>query len=200
MSELNESKVENEKLENNNISEEEKAVEAVLDTESETAEQAKENEDAYDEALAKLNSYGLTWTFRSIRYVIDKENISFSQLRSCVYMQGDRGVFDFLKSTVTLIKAGLVGSKQLDDTLDKELTLKAYDIIEDWRMNIGSVSILHLLIINQMETKHFFMGSTDMKILRHLSSKNLQKDLAANIVSQDLQEKMAQAQALAKSF
>ena len=200
MSEMNENKFNDDELKNSNFSEEEKAVEAVLNTEKETEEQEKENENAYDQAMERLNSYGLNWTFRSIRYTIDRENVSFGQLRSCVYMQGDRGVYDILRSTITLIKAGLVGSRQLDENLDKELTLKAYEIVEDWRMNVGSVGILHICIISIMETRHFFMGSQEMKILKHLGSKRLQRDLVTNMIGQDIQEKMAQAQALAKSY
>lgn len=183
-----------------NIAKNEETEEVKVDETKLTEEQQKENEDAYDEALERLNSYGLNWTFRSIRYVIDKENIGFAQLRSCVYMLNGRGVFDFIKSVTVLLKAGLVGSKQFKETDTDALEDRAYEIIEDWRNNIGSISSLHIMIINQMETKHFFMGSTDMKILQHLSYKNLQKDLVTQIVGEDLNEKMSQAEAIAKSF
>lgn len=205
MSEMNnvlvQNQNENETLENDSIILEEKAAEVMLDTKNETAEQQKENESAYDEALAKLNSYGLIWNFRSFRYIMDKENLAFAQLRSCVFMQGDRLVFDYLKACIEIIKAGLIGSKQIPENKPEELLDKAYEIAEDWRDSVGSLATLHIMLINRLEEKHFFMDTvTDIKILKHLSSKNLEKDLTIRAIGNDMREKMSQAQALSKSF
>lgn len=180
-----------------NITENSEASEVITEDKIETEEQLKENEDAYNKALEHLNSYGLNWTFRSIRYVIDKEHIGFAQLRSCVYFEGNRGYFDYLRSVMSLIKAGLVGSKQVPDTDAKALEDRTYDIIEDWRNEVGSLPCLHLLLIHVMETRHFFMDMADMKIVKHLSYKNLQGDLAKTLIEQDIKDKINQAQALA---
>lgn len=153
-------------------------------------------EDTFNLAVKKLNSYGLEWTFRSINYVLNKENVSFGQLRSCVYMQDGQGVFDYIKSTMSLIKAGLVGSKQISESNEKALEDRAYEIIEDWRNTLGFIGTLHLLIIHTMEEKHFFMGTVDQAVLNHLSSKNSQTDLVKNLAMEDLEEKIRQAQAL----
>lgn len=181
----------------NNIIEEENTSQVNSGDDILTDEQLKENEEAYEEALERLNSYGLSWTFRSIRYVIDREGIGFSQLRGCVYFKDNQAYFDFMRSVIALIKAGLVGSKQIQESDAKALEDRAYEIIEDWRENIGSLQSLHLMLINIMETRHFFMGMADMKIVQHLSYKNLQKDLARTIIGQDIREKMSQAKALA---
>lgn len=183
-----------------NITENSEAERANGVEENYTPEQKKENEEAYNVALEHLNSYGLNWTFRSIRYIIDKENIGFAQLRSCVHMVGDRAVFDFLKSAIFIIKAGLIGSKQLKETDTQALEDKAYEIVEDWRENVGSISSLHIMLINVMERKNFFMGTADLKILQHLSLKNFEKSLVSQMIQEDVNEKIGQAEAIAKSY
>lgn len=172
-----------------------------VDTEANTnviseADKKAIEEDTFNLAVKKLNSYGLEWTFRSINYVLNKENVSFGQLRSCVYMQDGQGVFNYIKSTMSLIKAGLVGSKQIPESNEKALENRAYEIIEDWRNTLGFIGTLHLLIIHTMEEKHFFMGTVDQAVLNHLSSKKSQTDLVKNLAMEDLEEKIRQAQAL----
>ena len=161
-----------------------------------TQEQIDEEEKALQEAMEKFNSYRLNWTFRSIEYAINKENVSFGQLRSCVYMRGGSPVFDYVKSTILLVKAGLVGSKQIEETKTKELEDKAFEIIEDWRSTFGYIGTLHILIINAMEKHNFFMQARDRAVISSLGSKNLQKDLARNLMREDLEEKIKQARAL----
>lgn len=164
------------------------------------AEETRKAEELYTQAMDKLNSYRLDWTFRSIEYIINKENMSFSQLRSCVYIQDGVPVFNYIKSTILIIKAGLVGSKQIEATNDEALESRAYEIAEEWRAEFTSINTLHLLLIHLMETKHFFMGTEDMKIIQHLSSRNLQKDLGVTLLKEDIEERTRQAQALQQNF
>lgn len=167
---------------------------------SEAEVEAKVNEDTFNLALSKVSSYRLDWTFRSINYILNKENVSFGQLRSCVYLKDGQGVFDYIKSTLYIIKAGLVGSKQYRETEVQALEDRAYDIIEDWRNTFGYIGTLHLLLIHEMETKHFFMGTADQAVLSHLSYKNSQTDLVRNLQLEDLEEKVRQAQALSTTI
>lgn len=160
----------------------------------------KLNEEIYELALDRLNTYKLEWNFRSINHVLYSENISFGQLRSCVYMQDESAVYNYIKSTMILIKAGLIGSGQLKSSEPDKLENKAYEIIEDWRQSVGFIGTLHLLIINQMETKNFFMGTPDVAVVNHLSYKNLQTDLVQNLVSEDLEVKLKQLQALSTVY
>lgn len=160
----------------------------------------KLNESTFNIALEKLSSYGLNWTFRSINYILNTCKVSFGQLRSCVYIKDGQGYFDYIKSTMHLIKAGLIGSKQFKETDADKLEDRAYDIIEDWRDNFGFIGTLHLLIIHEMETKHFFMGTADQAVMNHLSLKNLQTDLVQNLQMEDLEEKIKQAQALSTTI
>ena len=178
-------------LETSNIEEENK---------EQVEQENKQNEEIFNLAINKLESYGLEWTIRSIRYIINKENVSFGQLRSCVYIVNGQAVFDYIQSTILLIKAGLVGSKQFTEQQSKELEDRAYEIIEDWRNTFGCLTTLHLLIINIMETKHFFMNKQDLAVINHLSYKNLQKDISSNLLKEDLEEKLKQAQAYKQIF
>jgi hypothetical protein len=184
----------NEKVEN--LNEETKEVEETQDVE----EIKKLNESTFNIAMEKLNSYGLNWTFRSINYVLNTCNVSFGQLRSCIYIKDGQGYFDYIKSTMYLIQAGLVGSGQFKENEAKKIEDRAYEIIEDWRETFGFIGTLHLLLIHEMETKHFFMGTADQAVMNHLSSKNLQNDLVRNLHLEDLEEKVKQAQALSTTL
>ena len=163
-------------------------------------EVARLNESTFNMAMEKLSSYNLKWTFRSINYILNTCNVSFGQLRSCVYIKDGQGYFDYIKSSLYLIKAGLVGSGQYKETDTDKLDNRAYDIIEDWRDNFGFIGTLHLLIIHEMEIKHFFMGTADLAVINHLSYKNLQRDLGANLVREDLEQKVKQTQALSTIY
>lgn len=163
--------------------------EAILD------EEQKLNESEYFKALEVLNSYRLNWNFRSIKYILNTLNISMGQLRSCVYVKNGYPVFDYLESTVNLIKAGLIGSKQFSESDVEKLEDRAYEIIEEWADHGWFIGTLHLMIINQMETKHFFMDTQDLRVINHLNSKNLQSDLAINLIKSDIEERLKQNQA-----
>lgn len=147
-------------------------------------------------AQEKLTGYGLKWTFRSIEYALNKENVTFGQLRSCVYMTKEGPAFDYVRSVKLLIKAGLVGSKQISDSDAQKLEDRAYEIMEDWREYFGYLGTLHLLMIDRMEKLHFFITDPDLAVMNRLDSKNSQKDLVRNLLMEDLEEKMKQKRAL----
>lgn len=162
-----------------------------------TDEEIKEREDIFNIALNKINEYGLDWTFRSINYIVKRHNITFNQLRSCIFKGKDGEVgYDLFKAVQLIIEAGLVGSKQIEENKTSELENKAYDIIEDWRNNLGYIGILQILLINIMEKKHFFMGTQDLKVLELLSYKNLQKDIANIQMAMEIEQKVSQSQAV----
>lgn len=171
-----------------------------IENDNNDAEINKLNESTFNLALEKLSSYRLKWTFRSINYILNTCNVSFGQLRSCVYIKDGQGYFDYIKSCMYLIKAGLIGSEQFKETDTDSIENRTYDIIEDWRDSFGFIGTLHLLIIHEMETKHFFMGTADQAVMNHLSLKNLQTDLVQNLRLEDLEEKIKQAQALSTTI
>lgn len=162
-----------------------------------TTHTEQENEELFNRYIEKVESYKLDWNFRAIEYILNKENTSFGQLRSCVYIKNGEAYFDYIKSTILIIKAGLVGSKQYKPTDTEELENRAYEIAEEWRAEFTSLSILHLLLIHILEVKHFFMDTAGVQIIQHLSSRNLQKDICLNILREDLEERTRQAQAIA---
>lgn len=160
-------------------------------------EELKEREQLFNSAIERVNSLGLNWTFRSIEFIVNREGITFNQLRSCVFRNKDNEVkYDVEQAAKYLIAAGLVNPKTCTAEDYKACIEKAYDIMENWREEFGFIGILQILLINVMEKKHFFMGTQDVKILEHLASKNLQKDIVMNSIAVDMQTKIAQSQAM----
>ena len=81
--------------------------------------------------------------------------------------------YDIEKATRYLLVAGMINYKTVTkEDYEKHLE-DAYDIMENWREENGFIGILHIIIINLMEKKHFFMGTQDIRILEHLASNNL---------------------------
>ena len=162
-----------------------------------TDEEIQAREELFNLALDKITSYGLDWTFRSINYIVNREGLTFNQLRSCVFKNSKGEVaYDYMKATLLIIQAGLVGSKQIAESDKKALEDKAYDIIEDWRSNFGYVGTLQILLVNIMERKHFFMGTQDLRVLELLSYKNLQPDLVKTQLALDMETKLSQSRAV----
>lgn len=164
------------------------------------AEQSKDriqSEEFYNQAENLFNTFNLEFTYKSLRYILNKENISLGQLRSCVYINKDtnQAYFDYIQSTLILIKAGLVGASSEQNPDIKKLEDKAYELLDTWRVNFGSVISLHLMIIKCLEDNHFFIQEPDLKVMSHLSYKSLQKDIISNILKEDLEQKMRQVQA-----
>lgn len=150
----------------------------------------------YKEASDWVDNLGLDFTFRSIDWVLRRKKTSFAQLRSCVYIVDGEAYFDYVQSVSLIVQAGLIGSKQVKAEDMEALEDKAYEIIDDFRTSIGFIGLLHIILINILEGLHFFIGKTDVQMIEHLSYKNLQKELAVNMLREDLEEKMRQAQAL----
>ena len=162
-----------------------------------TDEEIQAREELINLAFDKIASYGLDWTFRSINYIVNREGLTFNQLRSCVFKNSKGEVaYDYMKATLLIIQAGLVGSKQIVESDKKALEDKAYDIIEDWRSNFGYVGTLQILLINIMERKHFFMGTQDLKVLELLNYRNLQPDLVKTQLALDMETKLSQSRAV----
>lgn len=157
------------------------------------------NEIEYNNMVNKINELGLEWTHRSVEYIVYKRGITFNQLRSCQFKYGDNNNevgYNLYKACNYIIQAGLVGSKQVKETDLALLDIKAQEIIENWREEVGFIGILHIILINIMEKKHFFMDTRGIKVLQYMSSKNLQDDLVNNLMINDLQMKMQQSQAV----
>ncbi len=161
-------------------------------------DELKEREKLYNSAIKWITDLGLNWTFRSVRYLVDRESISLNQLRSCIFRNDDNSVrYDLELATQYIITSGLINKNTITNEDYKSCKEKALDIMEKWRSEFGFIGILHILLIDIMQRKHhFFMEEKGVKILEYLASKNLQKELVANTMAIDMKTKIAQSQAI----
>lgn len=143
-----------------------------------------------------INGLNLVWNYRSINTIVRDECVSFNQLRSCVFLNNKKEpYYDLYKAVALLLKSGLIGGnathkkdKNLDDLVD--------NIIEQYMEDFGFIGLLHLIIINILEDKHFFMGKREMQVFEYMSKNNLSKDLADQNILKEFQEKIQQSQAM----
>ena len=183
-------KVNNDTINENTKEELNESVDNILELSEE--EKAK-NEEAYNKAMDWLKNLKLRWTFKSIEYMLEEEEITLNQLRACVFKNKvGEVVYNIEKAVELIIVAGLVN--EIDDY--RKRFERANEIMEEWREKFGFIGVMQVLLINIMEEKHFFMDTGDMQILQHLASKNLQNDTILNLISTDIQTKTAQTEAL----
>ena len=161
-----------------------------------TEEELAKREEKYNKEMEAIESYGLKWTIRSIDYIVENRNVTFNQLRTCTFKAGTTPTFNLSKAVRLIIEAGLIGSGQFKSNELDKVRDKAYEIMEDWRNNYGYIGVLHILLINIMEKKHFFMGEQDVQTLELLSYNHLQEDLVKRAVGMDILEKAQQVQAV----
>lgn len=144
-----------------------------------------------------ISKKGLTWSFKSVDYLVNKKDISLGQIRSLVFLDNNGNpVFDLLKATKLAITAGLINKDNKDNI--EELEDKAMDIIEEFTENFGNIAVLHTLIINIMTEKHFFINSQDRKTLMYLAGVKGMEELARLHMTTDLMEAENQAQGLSQ--
>lgn len=164
-----------------------------------TEEDLAEGKSMYEKAQNKINKLGLSWTFRSIDYLVNREGITLNQLRSCVYKKenSDEIEYNIYKSCVYIIASGLINPKTITIDEYNNLVDNAKDIVEDWRFNFGNIGILQIILINIMQVKHhFFIDKKDVKVLEYMTLENLQKDIVMNTIAVDMQTKISQSQAV----
>ena len=91
------------------------------------------------------------------------------QLRSCSFIVSyDKIIYDVDRAAILCVKAGLVGSKQCDANNITDINEKTAKIIDSWLNNVGSLSVLYLLSMEQMEKVSFFMSSVDMNLMNEM--------------------------------
>lgn len=177
---------------------ENKVEEAVEEEIQFTEEELAEREELYDRQMETINDWGLRWTIRSIDYIVENRNVTFTQLRTCVFKIGSTPTYDLSRAVRLILEAGLVGSKQYKSNEMDKCRDRAYELMELWREKHGFIGVLHILLINIMEKKHFFMGVQDVKTLELLSYRNSQKDLVSRLAGMDVLEKAQQVQAVSR--
>ena len=143
-----------------------------------------------DDRLKKIRAVykhlALSFTFRSVDYLLNVEEISMQQLRSCSFiMSDDKIIYDVDRAAILCIKAGLVGSKQCDANNIACINEKTAEIVDSWLNNVGSLSVLYLLSMEQMEKVSFFMSSVEMNLMNEmLKSSSSLEHLMENVSTQ----------------
>lgn len=123
-----------------------------------------------------IKSWNLNYTFRSIDYCVNKNDTSLSQLRAGVFLKKDESdtIENVEKAVKMLLVMGLITKNNKDEY--KKAECLAFRYMEQWRKYIGSLDILHIVLIRYMEEEHFFMGDqevADLMTLRKISQDDL---------------------------
>lgn len=148
----------------------------------------------YEKAEKLLDSFNLKWSFRSIELIVNEFKISLNQLRGCLFEVSGKAKYDIELATKILIMAGLINKDKNADM--QKLEDKAYDIMDEWRENVGAVSLLHLFIINVMEKKHFFMGETEGGLMSQIVKRNVQPEIYSKLMGVEAETRMNQMKAM----
>lgn len=165
------------------------------DVENSTNVEASEADiEAYNKAVDIVNSLGLNWTFRSIELLTYNKKVTLNQLRACLFEVDGKPQYNVELACRYLIIAGLI-NKDNQNKID-ELEDKAYDILDSWREKVGFIGVLHIIIINIMENKHFFMGETDMSLLSAIGSQKIQPETYSRLIAVDAETRLNQIKAL----
>lgn len=132
--------------------------------EQSTAEELQDNK-AYYKAKHACMKLGLNYTFSSIKFVLDTFDISFVQLQTASFWNYDeqRVTSDYIKATIILVQAGLVGSGYNYNTVE-ELESKSCEIINNW-LKKYPIELLFILLNEIIEDRNFFMTSSQLKTM-----------------------------------
>lgn len=140
----------------------------------------------------EVRHLGLSYNFECIKYLLDRENISFGQLRCAQFFNGHDYYYDINRAAYYLVRAGLIGSKQVDKNNTVLLDAQTNKILNDWLEKNGNLALLYLQLIKQLEERHFFMDSATLTKLEQLASKTSYKpyeELIKSVIAQEIKER-----------
>jgi hypothetical protein len=128
-----------------------------------TADNEEQYSKEYYKAKHACDKLGLNYNFNSIKFVMDTYDIAFVQLQTASFWNYDeqRIICDYIKATMILVQAGLVGSGYKYNTVD-ELETKAYEIITNW-LKKYPIELLFILLNEIVEDRNFFMTSSQLQ-------------------------------------
>lgn len=118
-----------------------------------------------DKAIEVFNGFGLKYNLDSVIYMADHGKTP-NELRA------DNNI----KNLILLVQSGIA-----DHDLDK-----TKEIIDKWLDNELGLTLLHTLIIDKMEKRHFFTDSLELELLTQLLEKGNQKGLIYKGIVEDL--------------
>lgn len=149
-----------------------------------------ENEEHYSKEYYKAkhacDKLGLNYNFNSIKFVMDTYDIAFVQLQTASFWNYDeqRIVCDYIKATMILVQAGLVGSGYKYNTVD-DLETKAYEIITNW-LKKYPIELLFILLNEIVEDRNFFMTSSQLQPMLLTTSKKTVKTVAEQLLKKKI--------------
>lgn len=149
-----------------------------------------------NQAQEYIKSLNLTWTFRSIEYIVNREGYTLNQIRGAVFDLNGSLQHDIERSAKLLLSAGLVNPATVSPDDYKAIQNRAAEICEEWREKFGYVGVLQILLVDLMEKKHFFIGTSDAELLKHLHEEGTQTDLIKTLMAVTLESKAHQTDAL----
>ena len=110
-----------------------------------------------------ITEYNMRWTWESIDYVLNKENVSFNTL---ALRDGS------FKNVRILIQAGLPKARRT-----KEDAFKIMDILREQGINMD---VVHVILKDKLEKDHFFMDMEALEDLVNLGASNVQPAMSSN--------------------
>lgn len=149
-----------------------------------------------NQAQEYINSLNLKWTFRSIEYIVNREGYTLNQIRGAVFDVNGTLQHDIERSAKLLLSAGLVNPATVSPDDYRAVKERADEICEEWRDRFGYIGVLQIMLVDIMEQKHFFIGTSDAKLLKHLHEEGTQTDLIKTLMAVTLDSKAHQTDAL----
>lgn len=138
---------------------------------------------AFDRMVKEVSTitrkWNLKFTFASIDYLLNVENVSLIQCAEGIfpaYGQSKEDCdYDSMKAIKILLMAGDVGSTGLKDI--DELEKRALDRMDEWRKKTGNMDMLHTYLVGILKEEHFFSGALPVgqkinQILKQIGSRN----------------------------
>jgi hypothetical protein len=168
--------------------------ETTENTENVEVTASEEDIAAYNKAIDLVNTYGLKWTFRSIEMLLNIKKVTLNQLRACLFDIDGKAQYNVELACRYLIMAGLI-NKDNQNKID-ELEDKAYEILDSWRENVGFIGVLHIILVNIMESRHFFMGETEGGIMSQIMKKGVQPEIYSKLMGVEAETRINQMKAM----
>ena len=129
--------------------------------------EVEELNDSNKKAIAKIEEViadnNMQWTWESIDYVLNKENVSFNTL---TLRDGS------FKNVRVLIQAGLPKAKRTKE--------EAFKIMQELTDAGISMDTVHIVLKDTLERKHFFTDTDSLENLRNLMMSDYQPQMSLN--------------------
>lgn len=120
---------------------------------------------SFEKCEAYWKHMGLNFTYRGVKYIADRYGISFGQLRAAQFFNGERPYYCPEEATQYLIEAALVSSKKFTASETEAIDEETDKIMAGWMIHCGSLSLLFIILIQQLEERHFFMSAAEMEMI-----------------------------------